>query len=73
MLKELYNKFSKHYPEFLFGYKSTDLWISISVFDKRTHKAKLDKLSLDSSEKEIKLAWYTLLKELAPNEVSQTK
>lgn len=64
-LHTLYNKFTQHYPTYRFGYKVTDLWISLSVMDKRG--AKLDKVALDSTEEQIKYNWYRLLKELNPN------
>jgi hypothetical protein len=65
MIQSLYHKFTEHYPNYKFGYKVTDLWISLSVMDKRG--AKLDKVALDSTEEQIKISWYKLLKELNPN------
>lgn len=66
MLQPLYHKFTDHYPEFLFGYRVTDLFIKISVLDKRSTKAKKTIINLDSTQDEVKMAWYTLLKELDP-------
>lgn len=66
MLLNLYHKFTNHYPEFLFGYRYTDLAIKLSIIDKRTKQVSRTVISLTSSETETKLAWYTLLKELDP-------
>lgn len=67
MLLFLYHKFTLHYPGFLFGYKVTDLAIKLSVLDKRSGRARKSLLELESSQDELKLAWYTLLKELDPH------
>ena len=65
-LQQLYTKFTQHYPTYRFGYRVTDLWISLSVMDR--HGARKDKVNLDSTEQELKLAWYKLLKELQGSE-----
>ena len=65
MLQTLYTKFTQHYPTYRFGYRVTDLWISLSVMDK--YKATKDKVALDSTEDQLKLKWFQLLKELNPN------
>lgn len=69
-LQQLYTKFTQHYPTYRFGYRVTDLWISLSVMDK--YKAKKDKVALDSTEDQLKLKWFQLLKELDPNASSQS-
>ena len=71
MLYDLYNKFSTHYPGYLFGYRYTDLAIKLSVLDKNCRVARKTVINLEATEDEAKLAWYTLLKELQPSEVSE--
>jgi hypothetical protein len=64
MLNILYHKFSDHYTDYRFGYQTGPLFTRISVQDKRSNRAKMDNIPLDATEKEIKMGWYTLLKEL---------
>jgi hypothetical protein len=64
MLMGLYHKFTDHFPGYLFGYRVHELYLRLSVQDKRTGRAKMDTVNLEATEPELKLAWYKLLKEL---------
>lgn len=64
-LHSLYHKFTKHYPDYHFGYRANDLCIRLSVM--RGSRAKIATVSLLDDETALKRQWYTLLKELSPN------
>lgn len=65
MLQHLYKKFTDHYgTEFYFGYATKDLYNKLSVQDRRNGKVKIEPVAKDSTEEEIKLQYWKMMKEL---------